>query len=233
MKKILVVEDNQLTIDLLVYALKKEGYEVMATSNGQDTFEILKNFMPNLVTLDLVLPDMDGFEICKKIKEKYDIPVIILSGKNDREDRVKGLKIGADDFMIKPFYPEELIIRIEHILDRYYDKEKTIKNIIRLKCGLNIDQKKREVIDTHNNEIINLTLMEYELLLFLVKNKNCVMKRDVILSRVWKDDINLNTRTVDTHIQRLRQKLGKKYRSCVASVRGIGYKFLDEELTKR
>ena len=230
MKKILIIEDNQLTIDLLVYALQKEGYKVQAVSNGKDAYKSLKEFEPDLVTLDLMLPDMDGFDICRDIKLKYDIPTIILSGKNDRDNRLKGLKIGADDFMIKPFYPDELLIRIENIFSKQ-DGENNIEEHrkIELACGLTIDPDKREILDTKNNELINLTVIEYKILLFLVNNKNFVQERASILYKVWENDSNFNTRTVDTHIQRLRNKLGK-YKECIVSVRGVGYKFEDKEL---
>lgn len=132
--------------------------------------------------------------------------------------------------MIKPFYPDELLIRIENIFSKQ-DGENNIEEHrkIELVCGLTIDPDKREILDTKNNELINLTVIEYKILLFLVNNKNFVQERASILYKVWENDSNFNTRTVDTHIQRLRNKLGK-YKECIVSVRGVGYKFEDKEL---
>lgn len=230
MKKILIIEDNQLTIDLLVYALQKEGYKVEAVPNGREAYKALKEFDPDLVTLDLILPDMDGFDLCRDIKKKYNIPIIILSGKNDRDNRLKGLQIGADDFMIKPFYPDELLIRISNIISKQDGEgDRQGHKRIELSCGLTIDEDKREIIDTRSGELINLTVIEYKILLFLVNNKNFVQERAAILYEVWENDSNFNTRTVDTHIQRLRNKLGV-YKECIVSIRGVGYKFEDKEL---
>ncbi|MGN1033345.1 MAG: response regulator transcription factor [Intestinibacter sp.] len=230
MKKILIIEDNQLTIDLLVYALQKEGYKVETALNGREAYKALKEFNPDLVTLDLMLPDMDGFDLCRDIKKKYNIPVIILSGKNDRDNRLKGLQIGADDFMIKPFYPDELLIRISNILSKQEGQgDRQGHKRIELSCGLTIDEDKIEVIDTRSGKLINLTNIEYKILLFLVSNKNFVQERASILYEIWEEDGNFNTRTVDTHIQRLRKKLGV-YKECIISIRGVGYKFEDKEL---
>lgn len=224
-ERILVVEDDKHISKLVRYNLEKAGYTCETTITGEDALEILDSQAVDLVILDIMLPKMDGLETCKRIKQDRRlsaVPVIMLTAKGEEVDRIIGFELGADDYIVKPFSPRELVLRVKAILSRGKPKE-SVKEILNVgpikvdipRCEVAIDGKK-----------IRLTAMEFKLLVTLISAKGRVQSRDRLLEEVWNLDADVTTRTVDTHIKRLRQKLGAAGHM-VQTVRGHGYK-LDE-----
>ncbi len=222
MNTIFCVEDDSNIRELIEYTLNSTGFDVECFANGMDFFERLNEKKPEAVLLDIMLPDMDGMEILKKIrsdKDKDDIFVIMLTAKSERMDKLKGLDMGADDYITKPFDVLELISRIKAILRRTKKQE---ANGDKLLAGdISLDIKRRSV--SVGSEEISLTYKEYELLHMLVAAKGSVVTREEIIHRVWGTDFEGESRTLDVHIRTLRQKLGKAG-SSIDTVRNVGYK---------
>lgn len=217
MEKILIIEDDQAISDLIRLNLEMAGYENRQALNGNDALLDIEDYKPDLILLDVNLPDKDGFEMMAKIQPKG-IPVIFLTARNSLADKVKGLKMGADDYIVKPFEAMELMARIEVVLRRYY-KEKDY--IIYENLEINLAERKIKKEGT----VIDLTLKEYELLLLLIRNRNKALSREKILELVWGYDYFGETRTVDIHIQRLRKKLNLEDR--IITVFKFGYRLED------
>tara|TARA_B100001059_G_C17685617_1_gene502174 strand:+ start:57 stop:743 length:687 start_codon:yes stop_codon:yes gene_type:complete len=221
---ILVIEDEPDIRKNLEYNLAREGFKVSAVGSLSDANETLKNNVFSLILLDLMLPDGSGLDLCKKIKgnpETESIPIIILTAKDDEVDRVVGFELGADDYVTKPFSVRELILRVKAILKRGIKKSDVVE-VERQFGDLKIDVDSHEVhVDS---SLIELTALEFRLLRELVDKRGRVQSRDQLLSEVWGYNSEVTTRTVDTHIKRLREKLGSmgKY---VQTIRGVGYKF--------
>jgi DNA-binding response OmpR family regulator len=222
-EKILIIEDDKNISKLVKYNLEKAGYDCSTAFTGEDAFNILDKETADLIILDIMLPQMDGFEVCRHIKQekKYkDIPIIILTAKGEEIDRIVGLELGADDYIVKPFSLRELVLRVKAILRRG-KIEKVDKDILKADI-LTVDIPRHRV--TVNNREVDLTNMEFKLLIVLMENKGRVQTRDKLLSQIWDINADVYTRTVDTHIKRLREKLGNagKY---IETVVGLGYKF--------
>ena len=221
---ILVIEDEPDIRKNLEYNLAREGFKVSAVGSLSDANETLKNNVFSLILLDLMLPDGSGLDLCKKIKgnpETESTPIIILTAKDDEVDRVVGFELGADDYVTKPFSVRELILRVKAILKRG-NKKSDVVEVERQFGDLKIDVESHEVhVDS---SLIELTALEFRLLRELVDKRGRVQSRDQLLSEVWGYNSEVTTRTVDTHIKRLREKLGSmgKY---VQTIRGVGYKF--------
>lgn len=214
MNKILIIEDEQAISDLIKMNLDIAGYDSRQVFNGSEALSIFEQYCPDLILLDVMLPDRDGFEVMSKIKPSG-IPAIFLTAKNTLADKVKGLKMGADDYIIKPFEAMELLARIEAVLRRYESKkESTIFE------DIEIDLEERTVKKDDN--LIELTMKEYELLLLLIRNRNKALSREVILEAVWEYDYIGETRTVDIHIQKLRKKL--EWEDKIKTVFKFGYR---------
>ena len=225
-KTILIVEDDRDILELIVWHLKAEGYRVIAADDGAKGYELAGREKPDLIILDLMLPSMDGLEICKRLKrsEPFEhVPVIMLTAKGEEVDRIVGFELGADDYMVKPFSPRELLLRIRAILRRADGA--TEKNPVIRHKALAIDLEKHTVM--MGETLLELTVTEFNLLLELVQNKGRVRTRDQLLDRVWGYRFEGYHRTVDTHIRRLRQKLGH-FADDIETVRGIGYRFKEE-----
>lgn len=228
-EKILIVEDEKDIVKMLEYNLKKEGFKTLSVRRGEDAIDTVKNEHPDLVILDLMLPGIDGLEVCKIIKAdtKTDlIPIIMLTAKSQESDKIVGLELGADDYITKPFSPRELIARIKAILRRINEKNKLPEV---LKIGdLTIDLSKIEVLV--KGKAIELTAKEFELLKTLIKAKGRVLSRDYLLDTIWGFDhaMEIQTRTVDVHIRTLRKKLKSESKKIV-TVKNYGYRFEDEE----
>ena len=221
-EKIAVVDDEIDILELIKINLKKSGYIPFVFQKGEEFLDFLEKNIVNLTIIDLMLPDMDGLEILKKIKEnKKNLPVIILTAKGDEFDRVLGLEIGADDYIVKPFSIRELIARIKAVLRRVNLIEEE-KDIIKIDEDFLIYPKRFEVLI--NNEKINLTSTEFKILLILIKNMGKVLSRDEILDKLWGIDKVVVDRTIDVHIKNLRDKL-KDYKYHIKNIRGVGYKF--------
>ena len=212
--KILVVEDEASIRDLISINLQLVGYEVFTVEDGIMAEEFLEKQRVDLILLDVMIPGIDGFSLIEKIK-KHNTPVIFVTAKESVLDRVKGLRLGADDYIIKPFETMELLARIEVVLRRYNKND----NHIKFK-NIEVDTKQRIV--KLNNEEIYLTIKEYELLILLLKNKNIALSREQILEKVWGFEYGGETRTVDIHIQRIREKLDLK--NNIKTVFKVGYR---------
>ena len=229
MKKILVIEDEEDLNQTLSFNLENEGYKVTSALKGSEALEILENASPpDLVILDLMLPDMPGLDICRHIRSKdslKNISVIIVTAKGEEVDRVVGFELGADDYIVKPYSVRELMLRIQAQLRRNDSSEVTEENSeegnISFK-DLLIDNSKHKVF--LSDKKISLTAKEYTLLKYLLTKADKVQTRDILLDKVWGYDNSVTTRTVDTHVKRLRSKLGK-YGKNIETIRGVGYIF--------
>jgi two-component system, OmpR family, alkaline phosphatase synthesis response regulator PhoP len=224
-EKILVVDDEEHIIELIKFNLENNGYKIVTADNGIDALKIAKDARPQLVLLDLMLPGMDGYDVCKEIRKDINTsstPIIMITAKGEEFDKVLGLELGADDYLTKPFSVRELLARVKAVLRRtsvqQVDKSYKFGNIT-------IDFEKHEVIEDNNK--IELTLKEFELLEILIKNKGRVMTRDFLLDKIWGYEYIGETRTVDVHIRHLRQKIEKddKNPKYIETIRGIGYRF--------
>ncbi len=225
MPKILIIEDEADIVETLEYNLKKEGFKVSKAFDGRAGLKLAKEKLPDLILLDLMLPEIDGSEVCKSLKrdpKTAAIPIIMLTAKSSEVDKVVGLEIGADDYITKPFSMRELVARIKTILKRYSPAE-TKKSLLKFP-DLEIDIDKHEV--KVDNDLALLTAKEFALLQYLAENKGKAVSRTKLLDTVWGIEVAIETRTVDVHVKRLREKLGKKGGKYISTLRGIGYKFV-------
>ncbi len=221
MKKILLVEDNETIIMGLKYSLEQEGIQVISAKTAKESKEKLDNNSIDIMLLDVLLPDGNGFEICKEIKEKNDIPVIFLTAQDEETSVVLGLDLGADDYIVKPFRTRELISRIKSVLRRYGKKEEN--NIIQYK-NIKIDTISAKVYK--NNKEIIFTSLEYRILLMLFTNQNKLITREQLLEKIWDIAGNfVNDNTLTVYIKRIREKLEDD--SIIKTIRGLGYRIGD------
>ena len=225
MARILVIEDEKDIQDVLEYNLRQAGHKVNLASTGLDGLKLAREKKPDLVLLDLMLPDMSGTEVCKALKQDSvtrDVQVLILTAKGEEIDRVVGFEIGADDYVVKPFSVRELVLRIQAILRRVSGDLDTAPTIY---FGtLKVDREAHRV--WVSDKEVELTALEFKLLVTLHDRKNRVQTRDALLQDVWGIEADITTRTVDTHVKRLREKLGGAG-EYVETVRGVGYRFAD------
>jgi len=224
-QKILVVDDEPEAVELLEFNLKQAGYEVVTAADGAEAFKKAKVAQPALVVLDLMLPEIDGLEVCRLLRRHpltARIPILMLTAKAAEIDRVLGLELGAEDYVTKPFSPRELVLRVKKILDR--GKQKTEARDAMRFGDLVIDVPKH--LATWKAKAFDLTATEFKLLTVLAQRAGRVQSRDALLRDVWEYDTLIDTRTVDTHMRRLREKLGPaaKY---LDTVRGVGYRFVE------
>ena len=219
--KIFIVEDEKHIARFIQINLEKAGYKTAIEGNGRRAYERIVQEKYDLVLLDVMLPDMDGMEICKKVREVSDVPIIMLTARDEIKDKVEGLDLGADDYMTKPFDSEELLARIRGILRRSSESRKREEN--HYVIGDMVLYPERYEVKV-GGELVELTHKEYDLLMYLVENKNHVLSRDQILQTVWGYDYFGNTNVVDVYISYLRTKIddrfGKKY---IHTTRGVGY----------
>lgn len=214
MQRILIVEDEEPISNLIKINLTSEGYMCKCEFNGIDAANIIDNEKFDLILLDIMLPGIDGYELLEYIKP-FKTPVIFITAKGTVENRIKGLKLGADDYIVKPFQIGELLARIEAVLRRTNGADKTYEIL-----GVKINQSSRSVIK--NEKHIDLTVKEFDLLIELIRNKNIALYRNQLYERVWQEDFMGDTRTIDLHIQRLRKKLG--WENNIKTVFRIGYR---------
>ena len=222
-RKILVVDDERPIVDILKFNLEKEGFDVLTADNGLSALECALTQNPDLILLDIMLPKMDGFDVCRKIREKLNVPIIMITARDEEVDKVLGLELGADDYITKPFSVRELIARVKANMRRVTsdaagDKIKVDENFI-------INATQYEAIK--NGDVLDLTLREYELLKFLVTQPNRIFTREALLSSVWGYEFYGDVRTVDVTVRRLREKIeddssNPKY---ILTKRGVGYYF--------
>jgi two-component system, OmpR family, phosphate regulon response regulator PhoB len=224
---ILIVEDEEDLISTLEYNLQKEGYQTRAALTGREGLEALeRDPLPDLVLLDLMLPDTSGTEVCRRMREAErtrEIPVIMLTAKGEEIDRVVGFEVGADDYVAKPFSVRELLLRIRAILRRAQRDEVEPETIAFGRLRVDREGHRAWIDDTE----VSLTALEFRLLNAFLSRKGRVQTRDALLSDVWGIDADVTTRTVDTHVKRLREKLGPAG-AYIETLRGVGYRFRDE-----
>lgn len=229
--KILVVDDEKSIVNIIAYNLKKEGYEVLCAMDGEEALKTAFDEKPDLILLDIMMPKMDGYEVCRKIREKSDVPIIMLTARADEVDKVIGLEMGADDYVTKPFGNRELVARVKANIRRSSikpreDEANDERKNTQIFGELVIDFDRYEVLK--RGEIINLTLREYELLKFLATQKTQIFTRESLLEKVWGYEYFGDVRAVDVTIRRLREKIeddASKPRY-IMTKRGIGYYFV-------
>lgn len=224
MLKILVVDDDTNISELISLYLNKEGYETKEVADGKQALEVFEEFRPDLVILDIMLPGADGYDVCKEIRKKSRTPIIMLTAKGEVFDKVLGLELGADDYMVKPFDPKELMARVKAVLRRNIApvEEEKAKNRIVLD-NLIIDKDNYSV--TYEGNLVELPPKELEVLYFLASHPKQVFTREQLLDKIWGYDFVGDTRTVDVHIKRLRDKFEGEHSWSIKTVWGVGYKF--------
>jgi two-component system, OmpR family, alkaline phosphatase synthesis response regulator PhoP len=234
-KKVLVVDDEQSIVTLLQYNLQQAGFEVITANDGEEGMNKAVSEQPDLMILDLMLPKLDGIEVCKQLRQqKVMTPILMLTAKDDEFDKVLGLELGADDYMTKPFSPREVVARVKAILRRTQfqnEREQKEEDVEKIIIG------DLEILPEHyeayfNRERLELTPKEFELLLYLAKHKGRVLTRDQLLSAVWNYDFAGDTRIVDVHISHLREKIEKNTKKplYIKTIRGLGYKLEEPKI---
>ncbi|MFN3741723.1 MAG: response regulator transcription factor [Anaerolineales bacterium] len=226
-RRILVVDDEERMVRLIRLNLERDGFEVVEALNGREALEKLRDTIPDLVLLDVMLPDLDGFEVLQMMREISNVPVIMLTAKGEENDRVRGLELGADDYVVKPFSSRELVSRVRAVLRRTEATSGTMHGIIEVDDRLKIDFDRREV--WVEGKLVKLRPTEHRLLYHLVQNAGWVLTYDQILTRVWGYEYRDESHYVRLYINYLRQKLEKdpsnpKY---ILTERGVGYRFVD------
>ena len=219
--KILIVDDEDKIREVIKEYLEANNYTCYESSNGMEALELLKRNNYDLLVLDIMMPKMDGFEVLKELPKEYRIPTIILSARGEEIDKLQGFDLGIDDYLTKPFSPKELVARVKAILNRTNNILDTYKLDT---LELNYSSHTLKI----DNKLIEITPKEFELLSYLIKNKDIAVSREQLLSKLWGYDYFGDDRTIDTHMKMLRSNLGR-YRTHIVTVRGIGYKFIENE----
>lgn len=219
--KILVADDDESIVELITLYLRKNGFEVITARDGVDALRKIAQHSPDLVVLDIMMPEKDGWEVCREIRQRYRLPVIMLTARSEDYDKILGLELGADDYITKPFNPRELVARVRAVLRRSRQESDEPRLLQYRDLVINLD----EFTAKKEGQPVPLTRKELELLWLLAGRPNQVFSREQLLSRIWGYDYTGDTRTVDTHIKRLRRKLGSSKSWDIATVWGVGYKF--------
>jgi DNA-binding response OmpR family regulator len=233
MERVLVIEDDPTLLETLEYNLRRQEYEVHTATDGVAGLEMAREVAPDLIVLDIMLPGLDGFEVCRIVRQEMNVPILMLTARSEEIDKVVGLEVGGDDYMTKPFSMRELLARVKAQLRRVrLDREEPVteepeeKDHETLIAGdLHVDLTRREVIC--DGKAVHLKPKEYDLLAFLVRNRGMALSRDLILERVWGWDYDGGTRTVDVHVRWLREKIepDPAEPTRIVTVRGVGYRF--------
>ena len=231
-ERVLVVDDEADILKLVAFNLQSAGFQTLTALTGQRAIEVATEALPDLIVLDLMLPDIQGTEVCRELKQSEatrNIPIIFLTAKGDEIDRVVGFELGADDYVTKPFSVRELVLRVRAVLKRHAVAPKEPRPILQesnvLTFGpIQLNELKHRVWVT--SEEVHLTAREFKLLTTFLKNTGCVQSREQLLAEVWGVDVAVTTRTVDTHVKRLREKLGDAGQY-IETVRGVGYRFAE------
>ncbi len=216
------MDDEKNIVQLAKLYLTSEGYSVESAFNGVEALDKVKSHHPNLVVLDLMMPQMDGWEVCRRLRKESDIPIIILTARDDDVDKIIGLELGADDYVTKPFNPRELVARVKAVLRRYQSTERTTRQ---LEAGdIKIDLDRREV--TVAGKVVSLRAKEFDLLAAFSKQVGVVLDRERLLNNVWGYDYVGDTRTIDVHVTWLRDKISNSETTRIQTVWGVGYKMV-------
>ena len=224
-KKILVVDDEVDVTELLSYNLKQRGFVSQSVNDPKQALEVAKTFKPDLIVLDIMMPEVSGLQVCRMIRQESTlkgIPIIFLSARTEEGDRIEGFESGADDYVCKPFSPKELMLRVLVILKRAGDGDLDL-TVLQVN-GINLDVEHHSV--RVHDKAVELTATEFRLLRLLMQELGKVQTRETLLKRVWNYENNIETRTVDTHMRRLREKLGEEG-SGLETVRGVGYRMVE------
>ena len=226
-KRILCIDDDSNICDLLNMYLTKEGFEVDTAGDGVQGLELFRSRTPDLILLDIMMPNMDGWQVCREVRKNSNVPIIMVTAKGETIDKVLGLELGADDFIVKPFDMNELVARIKAVLRRSSKQEGGEPEVLRFdKVEISLQRYELKI----NGKAVELPPKELELMYFLASNRNHVFTRDQLLDKVWGYDYLGDSRTVDVHIKRLREKLeGVSDKWSLKTVWGVGYKFETEE----
>lgn len=226
-QKILIVDDDNNIAELISLYLIKECFDTRIVYDGEEALTVFNRYHPDLVLLDLMLPGMDGYQVCREIRAKHDIPIIMLSAKGEIFDKVLGLELGADDYIMKPFDSKELVARVKAVLRRYRPIKAESPSIVEVKCveypDLTVNLSNYSV--TYHGKSIDMPPKELELLYFMAASPNQVFTREQLLDHIWGYEYIGDTRTVDVHVKRLREKIKDHNNWKIATVWGIGYKF--------
>ena len=222
-QKILIVDDDKHIAELISLYMMKDGYETEEVYDGREAIKMAESFQPDLILLDLMLPGLDGYQVCTEIRKTSRVPIIMLTAKGETFDKVLGLELGADDYIVKPFDPKELVARVKAVLRRYEPKgEETDKNVLKFE-GLEINLSNYSV--AYNGKTLDFPPKEFELLSFLAQHPNRVFTREQLLDRIWGYEYVGDTRTVDVHVKRIREKLNSEDEWGIRTVWSVGYKF--------
>ena len=222
-QKILIVDDDLHIAELISLYMMKDGYETEEVYDGREAIKKAESFQPDLILLDLMLPGMDGYQVCTEIRKTSRVPIIMLTAKGETFDKVLGLELGADDYIVKPFDPKELVARVKAVLRRYEPKqEETDKNLLKYD-GLEINLSNYSV--SYHGKTLEFPPKEFELLSFLAQHPNRVFTREQLLDRIWGYEYVGDTRTVDVHVKRIREKLNSEDAWGIITVWSVGYKF--------
>jgi two-component system, OmpR family, alkaline phosphatase synthesis response regulator PhoP len=221
---ILVVDDERNIVQLARLYLSNEGFLVETASNGQDALAKAGDVHPALVVLDLMMPEMDGWEVCRRLRQISNVPVIMLTAKSDDVDKIVGLEMGADDYMTKPFNPRELVARVKAVLRRAAEATKVEK--VLTVADINVDIARREM--TVAGKPVDLRTKEFDLLVAFMRNAGLVLDRETLLRLVWGYDYLGDSRTIDVHVTWLRDKISGS-RARIQTIRGVGYKLIESE----
>ncbi len=226
-QKILIVDDDNNIAELISLYLTKECYDTKIVNDGEQALIAFEHYKPNMLLLDLMLPGIDGYQVCREIRAKSDVPIIMLSAKGEVFDKVLGLELGADDYILKPFDSKELVARVKAVLRRFQPAKPEAYASVDIKCveypGLIVNLSNYSV--TYDGQQIDMPPKELELLYFLASSPNHVFTREQLLDNIWGYEYVGDTRTVDVHVKRLREKIKDKPTWRIATVWGIGYKF--------
>ena len=221
-QKILVVDDDKHIAELISLYLEKEGYEAKEAYDGREAVKEIAALKPDLVILDLMLPGLDGYQVCAEVRKTSNVPIIMLTAKGETFDKVLGLELGADDYMVKPFESKELVARVKAVLRRYEPKQQEEANILRYP-NLEINISNYSV--TYHGKSLEFPPKEFELLYYLAEHPNRVFTREQLLDQIWGYEYIGDTRTVDVHVKRIREKLNQEDEWGVLTVWSVGYKF--------
>jgi len=219
-QRILVVDDEANIRELVRLYLEKEGFTVTLAQCGEEALSLVRESPPALIVLDLMMPSMDGFEVCRTVRREHDVPIVMLTARNEDIDKIVGLEIGADDYLTKPFNPRELVARVKAVLRRAEGGRRQTASVVTA-GNVTVDKARREV--TVAGESVRLRTKEFDLLVAFVENPGIALTRDQLLESVWGYDFAGETRTVDVHVQHLRSKL-QRADTRIETLRGVGYK---------
>ncbi len=223
-QRILIADDESNIAEMISLYLTKEGYETQKAGDGKEAFRMVQSFNPDLIILDIMMPEMDGYEFCREVRKNSTVPIIMLTAKGETFDKVLGLELGADDYMVKPFDTKELVARVKAVLRRLENKESNAKKLSFENLTINLSN----YSVSYCGENVEMPPKELELLFYLASHPNQVFTREQLLNQIWGYEYYGDTRTVDVHIKRIREKLGSEEEHTKWSIKtvwGVGYKF--------